>query len=115
MTQPICKRRSVEHAVRRAASGSVVAALVMVFLLAACQEGPAKKGGTPRPPGPDQIFADARFVVTENGLTSAVVRADSVLVWNDRAVSEADGNLKVDFFSRTGTRVSTLTDRKSVV
>jgi len=115
MTQPICKRRSMAYAVRCIASGSVVAALVMMCLLAACREGPAKKGGTPRPPGPDQIFADARFVVTENGLTSAVVRADSVLVWNDRAVSEAIGNLKVDFFSREGSRVSTLTADRGIV
>jgi hypothetical protein len=100
---------------RRIAAGVLPAALAVMFLFAACEDGPAKKGGPPRPPGPDQVFVDARFVVTENGLTSAVVRADSVLVWNDRAVSEANGNLKVDFFSREGTRISTLTADRGIV
>ncbi len=87
----------------------------MALVLAACDEGPARNGGVERPAGPDQVFVASRFVVTENGLTSAMVRADSVLVWNDRAISEANGNLKVDFFSREGVRVSTLTADRGIV
>ncbi len=115
MTKATFKEYAKTHTWGQIASGSFIAALTILFLFGACKEGPARKGGVGAPKGPDQVFADARFVVTENGLTSAVVRADSVLVWNERAVSEAIGNLKVDFFSREGARVSTLTADRGIV
>ena len=37
------------------------------------------------------------------------------MVFQNRQVSEADGRLQVDFFNRTGEKVSTLTARKGII
>jgi hypothetical protein len=54
-------------------------------------------------------------VVTENGLTSAIVRADSVLVFQPRRVSELAGHVNVDFYTREGKHVSTLTANEGII
>jgi LPS export ABC transporter protein LptC len=91
-------------------------AALLPGLLMSCAPGqPAKKTAPSGPAGPDQVFLHARFVVTENGLTNAIVRADSVLVFQGRQISEADGSLLVDFFSKEGKKVSTLTARRGII
>lgn len=75
----------------------------------------SKAPNQPVPVGPDQVFVNARFVVTENGATSAVVSADSVMFFQQRARSIAEGNLRVLFFSRDGVKISTLTAERGIV
>lgn len=80
------------------------------------EDRPASSGPTLEiPAGPDQVFVNARFVVTENGATNAVIRADSVEVYQDRGLSVASGNLRVELYSREGERISTLTAARGIV
>jgi LPS export ABC transporter protein LptC len=92
--------------------------LLPVFLLVAAgcrKEEPVRSSGVVVPAGPDQIFVDARFVVTENGATNAIVRADSINVFQKENISLAKGHLQVDFFSRQGEQLSTLTAERGIV
>jgi LPS export ABC transporter protein LptC len=94
-----------------------VALLAALILSAGCsQKAPVSKAPSqPLPVGPDQIFINARFVVTENGTTSAVVSADSVMVFQLHPRSIAEGHLRVLFFSREGEKISTLTSERGIV
>ena len=65
--------------------------------------------------GPDQLFVHARFVVIDNGLTDAIISADSVKVYSVASLSEASGNLVIDFFNKQGNQYSVLTARKGIV
>ncbi len=91
--------------------------LLPLALLGGCQgEKPAASApGITIPAGPDQVFIDARFVVTEGGETKAVVRADSVKVFQGQGLSLAEGNLQVELYSREGELTSTLTAERGIV
>ena len=91
--------------------------LSVVFLAAGgcAKEKPPKPPEVDVPLGPDQVFVDARFVVTEGGATNAIVRADSIKVFQEKNISMANGHVLVDFFSRQGERISTLTADRGIV
>lgn len=91
------------------------AALILALSLACSCEQPQRKPAPAVLPGPDQIFLDSRSVVTDNGLTSAVVRADSVIVYQNGRYSEASGSVRVDFFNRKGEKISTLTAKSGTI
>ncbi len=64
---------------------------------------------------PDQQFVHAQIVITENGMTSAIVRAESVRVYTETDYTAVDGGMVIDFFNQRGTRTSTLSaDRGEV-
>ncbi|MHB9031352.1 MAG: LPS export ABC transporter periplasmic protein LptC, partial [Candidatus Latescibacterota bacterium] len=89
---------------------------VLLFIISGCRkEEPVRPSGVVVPVGPDQIYVDARFVVTENGATNAIVRADSINVFQKENISVANGHLQVDFFSRQGEQISTLTADRGIV
>ncbi len=98
---------------------SLAAAFLAILMLSfgCSKSAPAPKGlARPLPPGPDQIFVNARFVVTENGNTSAIISADSVLVFQQvRPRSVAEGRLQVILFNPEGVKTSTLTADRGIV
>lgn len=76
--------------------------------------------GSPKTSGdaeeePDQRFLGSRIVITENGLTGAIVEAESVTVDIDANHTAIDGGMKIDFFDSDGIHTSTLTARKGEV
>lgn len=93
----------------------VVALLLALFLACSREQKPRGKPGLTAPSGPDQVFVDSRFVVTDNGLTSAIVRAESVMVYQVRQLSEIAGNVQVDFFNRKGEKTSILTAKHGII
>lgn len=58
---------------------------------------------------PDQQYRTARIVITEGGVTGAIVSADSINVFMDRNYTEIAGGMTIDFFDRDGEQTSTLT------
>lgn len=64
---------------------------------------------------PDQNFYNSRIVFTENGMTSAIVEAESMRVYIDSNYTEVEGGIQIDFFSTKGERTSTLTARSGEV
>jgi hypothetical protein len=64
---------------------------------------------------PDQKFIQSRIVITENGVTYAVVEAESVKVYTDRDFTSLEGGILIDFFDRDGEFVSTLTAKRGEV
>ena len=64
---------------------------------------------------PSQSLFDANILITENGMTSAVVEAESVSVWADSNLTSAHGGLKVDFYNKEGSHISTLTSQSGNV
>ena len=110
-------KRTPETRVARRSFFIAAALLAAMIIFSGCsQTAPAPKApAQPLPVGPNQVFVDARFVVTENGATSAVVNADSVMVFQQRMISIAEGNLRILFFSKEGVRISTLTAERGIV
>jgi LPS export ABC transporter protein LptC len=64
---------------------------------------------------PDQKFIKSRIVITENGLTSAIVEAESVKVFAVTNISTFEGGIKMDIFNKQGKHVSTLTANRGEV
>lgn len=58
---------------------------------------------------PDQHFLMSRMVITENGITSAIVEADTVDVYADNDFTSIDGGIVMEFFDKKGEQTSTLT------
>jgi len=58
---------------------------------------------------PDQKFIKSRIVITENGITYAIVQAESVKVFVDSDYTSLEGGILIDFFNKKGEYVSTLT------
>ncbi len=58
---------------------------------------------------PDQIFIRPRIVITENGLTSAVLRAETVKVFEDSSYTLFQDSLTVFFYSEDGQHTTTMT------
>jgi len=58
---------------------------------------------------PDQKFLRARIVVTEEGMTSAIVEADSIQVFLERNYTDIDGDMAIDFFNNRGEMTTKLT------
>ncbi|MFC1538869.1 LPS export ABC transporter periplasmic protein LptC [Candidatus Latescibacterota bacterium] len=58
---------------------------------------------------PDQKFIKSRIVITENGITYAIVEAESVKVYTDSDFTSLEGGILIDFFNKDGEFISTLT------
>lgn len=58
---------------------------------------------------PDQKFVKSRIVITEKGITYAIVQAESVKVFVDSDYTSLEGGILIDFFNKKGEYVSTLT------
>jgi len=88
--------------------------LMCWFVAAAVFGGCGGNTGTPRTEAvqdrePDQMFLKSRIVITENGLTGAVVEAESVSVELDKRYTAIGGGIKLDLYNKNGEHTSTLT------
>jgi len=64
---------------------------------------------------PDQKFYKSRIIITESGMTSAIVEAESVSVYMDSNFTSVGGGISIDFFSKKGEHTSKLTAQKGEV
>ena len=64
---------------------------------------------------PDQKFYNSRIVITENGMTSAIVEAESVKVYINSNFTLVEGGIQIDFFNTNGEHTSTLTAQSGEV
>ena len=64
---------------------------------------------------PDQEFYNSRLVISENGITNAIVQAESIKVYMDSHFTSIKGGILIDFFSKEGVRNSTLTAQNGEV
>ncbi len=64
---------------------------------------------------PDQSFYKSRIIITENGMTSAIVEAESVSVYMDSNSTSVTGGIRIDFFDNKGAHTSTLTAQSGEV
>ncbi|MCE5250897.1 LPS export ABC transporter periplasmic protein LptC [bacterium] len=91
-----------------------IAFLILAGLLAmGCEE--EKPPVTVRSDLPNQQFSDARIVITEKGVTSAIVSAKHVDVFEDRNYTVVNDSISIQFFNKEGKRASTLTARHGEV
>ena len=58
---------------------------------------------------PDQQFRNSRIIVTENGITTAIVMANRVSVYEERNYTVVEDSIAIEFFNKEGEKVSTLT------
>jgi len=86
--------------------------ITTIFLVACAEEPPVVQV---RSNLPDQQFTNSRIVITENGITSAIVAAKHVNVYEDRNYTVVDDSIAIQFFNKEGKRVSTLTAKHGEV
>ena len=89
----------------------VVTAALMV--IAGCQE--EKPRVTIKSELPDQQFINSRTIITDNGITSAILDANRVDVYENRNYTVIRDSIRIDFFNKDGKRVSTLTAKNGEV
>lgn len=58
---------------------------------------------------PDQEFKNSRIIITENGITTAIVWAHRASVYEDRNYTVMEDSIAIDFFNEEGEKISTLT------
>ncbi|MDP2982662.1 MAG: LPS export ABC transporter periplasmic protein LptC [Candidatus Latescibacter sp.] len=97
------------------AKASIVITLTLIISPGCAKKTSIQISATTVSGGPDQLFVHARFVVIDNGLTDAIISADSVKVYSVTSISEAAGNVVIDFFNKQGNQYSVLTARKGIV
>ncbi|MFC1551443.1 LPS export ABC transporter periplasmic protein LptC [Candidatus Latescibacterota bacterium] len=86
------------------------AAFILIILFAGCEkESSISQVKNIIENEPDQKFIKSRIVITENGVTYAIVEAESVKVFSDTDFTSLEGGILIDFFNREGEYVSTLT------
>jgi len=59
-------------------------------------------------PDPDQILIRPRIVISENGVTNAVLRANTVKVYEDSSYTLLQDSLTIFFYNEAGEHTSTL-------
>jgi len=66
---------------------------------------------------PDQIFVEPRFIISEAGITQAVIESKMVKVYESRDTSytSLDDSLVISFFDEAGEHTSTLTAERGEI
>ena len=86
---------------------SIAAMTLLLLVIAGCEK--EQPGVADRSELPDQQFTNSRTVITENGVTTAIVEARHVDVYEERNYTVIRDSIRIDFFNKDGKRVSTLT------
>lgn len=107
--------RGLHRTILTFAKASIVITLTLIISPGCAKKTSIQISATTVSGGPDQLFVHARFVVIDNGLTDAIISADSVKVYSVTSISEAAGNVVIDFFNKQGNQYSVLTARKGIV
>ena len=58
---------------------------------------------------PDQEFKNSRIIITEKGITTAIVWAHRASVFEDRNYTVIEDSIAIEFFNKEGEKISTLT------
>ena len=88
----------------------ISAAALIAGLVVGCErDTPIAKLASAPENEPDQTFLDSRIVVTETGITSAIVAAESIGVYTDTGFTAVEGGVTIEFFDSGGAQTSTLT------
>jgi LPS export ABC transporter protein LptC len=58
---------------------------------------------------PDQVFLEPHMVITEGGVTKAILESGTVEVWEDRNYTALKDSVRIRFFNEKGAQTSTLT------
>ncbi len=58
---------------------------------------------------PDQVFLKPHMIITEEGVTKAILESGTVDVWEDRNYTALKDSVRIQFFNEKGARTSTLT------
>lgn len=64
---------------------------------------------------PDQESWNSTIILSQSGVTSAVISANHLMKFERKGITQIDGDLKVDFYNRDGTHSSVLTADKATV
>ena len=83
--------------------------ILLIFLFGCEKEAQISRVSDISDNEPDQSFYNSRIIITENGMTSAIVEAESVSVYMDSNFTSVDGGIRIDFFNNKGEHTSTLT------
>ncbi len=88
----------------------IVLFFVLVIVVLGCEKDTTiSQGNAISDDEPDQKFLTSRIIITENGITTAIVQAESVQVYMDTDLTSARGGVHMDFFNNEGEHISTLT------
>ena len=64
---------------------------------------------------PEQQFTHSRLIITENGITTAIVEAQHVDVYESQDYTVVKDSIQIDFYNADGKHVSTLTAQNAEV
>ena len=93
-----------------------VLCIILMMALAGCEKKAQMSRVNNIPDNePDQSFYNSRIIITENGMTSAIVEAESVSVYMDSNFTSVNGGIQIDFFNNKGNHTSTLTAQSGEV
>jgi LPS export ABC transporter protein LptC len=89
--------------------GLFVAAALLLFM--SCSDEATEKVEVPPAAVdvPDQTFLDPHMIITENGMTKAILESGTVDVWEDRNYTALEDSVRIQFFNDKGAQTSTLT------
>ena len=94
---------------------SMIIVMVLLVCLGCEKDSSISQVKTVEENEPDQKFIKSRIVITENGVTYAIVEAESVKVYSDSDFTSLEGGILIDFFDRDGEFISTLTSDRGEV
>ena len=84
--------------------------LVAGILACGCAEEPSTTVSRPHTEDePDQIFIEPHMIVTENGITSAVLESQTVKVYEERNYTALEDSVRILFYNDSGEHTTTLT------
>ncbi len=83
--------------------------ILTIFVIGCEKDTTISQGNAISDDEPDQKFLTSRIIITENGITTAIVQAESVQVYMDTDLTSARGGVHIDFFNKKGEHISTLT------
>ena len=92
---------------------AIIVMTAALVVIAGCKE--EKPRVIDRTELPDQQFINSRMIITDNGITSAILDARSVDVYENRNYTVIRDSVRIGFFNKEGKRVSTLTARNGEV
>ncbi len=91
--------------------------LIILLLTLSCGEKkvePQIAENIPAKELPDQESWDSKIIISEDGITRAIVYAKHLEVFESKAITLLEG-VKINFFDKEGHKTSTLTSRKGKV
>ena len=91
----------------------IIALTAALLVIAGCQK--EKPRIRVKSELPDQQFINSRTIITENGVTTAIVESKRVDVYEERNYSVIQDSIRIEIFSKNGKRVSTLTAKNGEV